>query len=85
MSRSECIVLIAVVASVLLFGFDPDKAVARRVRQTCARCDRGVVTCRACHGSGRQVDRKCSECDGRGALDCSACFGMGYTEIEVDQ
>lgn len=53
-------------------------------KKKCPRCDGDkVITCSACHGSGRHgtdPDKSCPECQGKKKKDCWQCNGSGYTD-----
>lgn len=40
-------------------------------------CEQGKVQCGICHGTGTGLDgASCSECRGKGEVDCPVCFGI---------
>lgn len=85
MSRFEFIATVTVLGILVLGFWDTRDTNATTTRTPCIRCDRGVVTCRSCRGTGILDKRACSLCGGTGAFECQVCLGMGYTETEVDQ
>ena len=59
-----------------------EKDGARKKLQPCVFCDKGVLKCDGCEGTGKDLalGGKCFVCMGKGTRVCSVCQGVGYVD-----